>query len=265
MKVISASAPVGRAAKLLAAAAVGDMLPDRAPASYPENSRACTKPGRPQSMHMLQVPDRASGKFACTVPRFLLSRCTLTPALAPPQQLRAADQAFANCAAHRSPKHRSRFAAAVAGRCADASNPATGLDEDVVVGVDGCAVLQRDHLVVGVEAGVDLPLRRIELSEGGTGRAEPGEAEAVAGRAGVAGEVDDRVAGRFAGSEYEGVVAGIAGEQVVAALAVEHVVAGVANERVVVGVTGGIDVAAAVENLRLDVGTDREVDRSVHN
>src|SRR5262249_22764268 len=43
----------------------------------------------------------------------------------------------------------------------------------------------------------------------------------------------------------------------------ERVVAGVADQRIVIGAAGGIDVAAAVENHRFDVGADGVVDRGV--
>src|SRR5262249_23228973 len=84
-----------------------------------------------------------------------------------------------------------------------------------------------------------------------------------AGDRAVAVEVDDRVAVGLAGAEQETVIAAVAGEQVVRALAVEIVGAGVADERVVVVAAGGVGIAGAVEDHRLDVGTDGEINRGL--
>src|SRR5262245_24121037 len=57
------------------------------------------------------------------------------------------------------------------------------LDKDKIAGVDRRSVLQRDHLVVAIETGMDLPLvGGADLGEGCTLRhdAEPLEPEAIA-------------------------------------------------------------------------------------
>src|SRR5262245_57290878 len=86
---------------------------------------------------------------------------------------------------------------------------APALDEDEIAGVHRGAVGEPDDLVVAVDAGVDLPVVRIDLGEARAHRrdAEAGELQEVAGRRAVAVKVDDAVAVDLAGAEHEGVVA----------------------------------------------------------
>src|SRR5262245_46824451 len=74
---------------------------------------------------------------------------------------------------------------------------AARLYEAIVARIDRRAVAERDGLVVGVEAGVNLPLvGRADLGECGArgSRAEADKSQQISGCAAVAGEVEDRVA-----------------------------------------------------------------------
>src|SRR4029450_12912223 len=84
------------------------------------------------------------------------------------------------------------------------------LHEQEVRGVDGSAVGEGDGLVVGVEAGVNLPLVVAERGEGRALRraAEAAEDQGVALGGAQSVEVDDGRAIGVVGEEEKGVVAG---------------------------------------------------------
>ena len=84
------------------------------------------------------------------------------------------------------------------------------------------AVLEGDRLVHEPVAGMDDPVRRVELGEGCT-RAVADEPKLVAGRGAAAVEFGYHVAMRLPAREHEDVVAGAAGQRVLACRAVEHV------------------------------------------
>src|SRR5687767_10623163 len=93
---------------------------------------------------------------------------------------------------------------------------------------------------------MDLPLSGIELQKRRALRrgAEADEAQAIACRRAIAGEVADRVAVGLAGSEHERVVAAAPGERVGTAETVEHVREAIAGY--------GIDMARAVGVLEVE-------------
>ena len=119
---------------------------------------------------------------------------------------------------------------------------------------------ERDDVVRGAAVEVDLPVRRVDVGEART-RAVADEAQRIARRRAVAGEVHDGVAVGLPDVEHEGVVAGVAGEDVGSALTVERVVAGIAEDAVGERVADAVEIGAALQHQRLDVAGKREVDR----